>query len=120
MTIDYVRERRVFGVPLATFQNSRYALADIAAEIDATETFVDACIRDFEVGTLAPRRIASAKLRASELLGRAVDCGVQLHGGYGYMLEYPIAHLYADARWLRLLGGTSETMKEIVAASLGL
>jgi len=119
-TLDYVRDRKVFGVPVAGFQNSRYALADVAAEIDATETLVDACVRDFEGGTLAPRRVASAKLRASELLGRAVDTGVQLHGGYGYMLEYPIAHLYADARWLRLLGGTSETMKDVVAGSLGI
>ena len=65
-------------------------------------------------------RAAAAKLRAAELCARAVDCGVQLHGGYGYMLEYPIAHAYADARWLRLLGGTSEAMKAIVAEALGL
>jgi alkylation response protein AidB-like acyl-CoA dehydrogenase len=120
LTIDYVRERKVFDVPVASFQNTRYALADVAAEIDAIETFVDTCVRDHATGILTPRRAAASKLGATELLGRAVDCGVQLHGGYGYMLEYPIAHAYADARWLRLLGGTSEAMKDVVAQSLDL
>jgi alkylation response protein AidB-like acyl-CoA dehydrogenase len=120
MTLDYVRDRKVFGQPLATFENTRLALADVAAELEATEAFVDVCIREHAVGGLSSPRVAAAKLRAAELYGRAVDCGVQLHGGYGYMLEYPIAHAYADARWFRLLGGTSEAVKATVADALGL
>jgi alkylation response protein AidB-like acyl-CoA dehydrogenase len=120
ITLDYVRERRAFGQPIASFQNTRYALADVVAELDASEAFVDACVGERNAGRLTPHRAASAKLRATEIYGRTVDWGVQLHGGYGYMLEYPIAHAFAAARFLRLHGGTSEAMKDAVATSLGI
>ncbi len=119
-TLEYVHDRRAFGRPIAEFENTRFALAAVAAEIEATGAFVDACVREHGDGGLTPLRAAAAKLQASELFGRAVDWGVQLHGGYGYMLEYPIAHAFADARFLRLYGGSSERMKEIVASSIGL
>jgi acyl-CoA dehydrogenase len=118
-TLDYVHERRAFGIPIAEFQNTRYALADVAAELEAAQAFMDACVLERNAGVLAPGRAAAAKLRATELHGRAVDWGVQLHGGYGYMLEYPIAHAFADARFLRLHGGSSEQLRDIVARSLG-
>jgi alkylation response protein AidB-like acyl-CoA dehydrogenase len=118
-TLDYVRERRAFGIPIAEFQNTRYALADVAAELEVTQAYLDACVLERNAGELAPGRAAAAKLRATELHGRAVDWGVQLHGGYGYMLEYPIAHAFADARYLRLHGGSSEAMREVIARSIG-
>ena len=119
-TLAYVHERRAFGQPIAEFENTRFALAGVSAEIDATQAFVDACVREHEAGDLAAPRCAAAKLEASELFCRAVDWGVQLHGGYGYMLEYPIAHTFMAARFLKLHAGSSERMKEIVAESIGL
>jgi alkylation response protein AidB-like acyl-CoA dehydrogenase len=118
-TLDYVHERRAFGIPIAEFQNTRYALADVVAEIEVTQAYLDACVLERNRGDLSARRAAVAKLRATETLARAVDWGVQLHGGYGYMLEYPIAHAFADARFLRLHGGTSEAMRDTIAAAAG-
>jgi acyl-CoA dehydrogenase len=118
-TVQYVHERKAFGQPLAHFENTRMALGDVAADVLITQAFVDACLADHVAGGLAPARAAAAKLRATDLLGRAVDAGVQLHGGYGYMTEYPIARLYADARVLRVIGGTSEALRVQVAAAAG-
>ena len=119
-TLAYVHDRRAFGRPIAEFENTRFALAGLEAEIEATEAFVDSCVREHLAARLTASRCAAAKLRASELLQRTVDWGVQLHGGYGYMLEYPIAHSFMDARFLTLHAGSSERMKEIVAGSIGL
>jgi acyl-CoA dehydrogenase len=118
-TVRYVHERKAFGQPLAHFENTRMALGDVAADLLMTQAFVDACLADHAGGGLAPARAAAAKLRATDLLGRAVDAGVQLHGGYGYMTEYPIARLYADARVLRVIGGTSEQLRLQVAQAAG-
>ena len=119
-TLEYVHDRHAFGRPIAEFENTRFALGAVAAEAEATTDFVYACVGDLVAGRLTPMRAAAAKLQASEAFGRAVDWGVQLHGGYGYMLEYPIAHSFADARFLRLYGGSSERMKGIVADAIGL
>ena len=119
-TLAYVHDRRAFGRPIAEFENTRFALAAMSAEIDATESFVDGCVADYAEGRLDGPRFAAAKLQATELFGRVADWGVQLHGGYGYMLEYPISHAFTAARYLRLHAGTSEEMKGIVADSIGL
>jgi len=118
-TLDYVHERKAFGIPISEFQNTRYALADVVAEVEVTQAYLDACVLERNRGGLSARGAAVAKLRATEALARAVDWGVQLHGGYGYMLEYPIAHAFADARFLRLHGGTSEAMRETIATAAG-
>ncbi|MCG7207415.1 acyl-CoA dehydrogenase family protein [Streptomyces arenae] len=119
-TLDYVRERKVFGRSVADFENTRFALAEVYADIALAETYLRSCAKERVAGQLAPSQAAAAKLRCTELFGRAVDQGMQLHGGYGYMREYPIAQAYADARYLRWHGGTSEEMKEILAAGVGL
>jgi alkylation response protein AidB-like acyl-CoA dehydrogenase len=119
-TVDYVKERKAFGKPVATFQNTRFKLAEIATEARLAEVFVDECVRSLNAGELTAEDAAMAKWWTTELQGRAADVGVQLHGGYGYMLEYPIARAYADARVARIYGGTTEIMKEIIGRSLGL
>lgn len=119
-TIEYVRTRKAFGSPIGSFQTTRFRLAGLATEIDITQQYVDHGILELTTGTLSPVDAAKAKLWATELLGRVVDACQQLHGGYGYMLEYPIARAYADARISRIYGGTSEIMKEIVGRSLEL
>lgn len=118
-TLDYVHERRAFGIPIARFQNTRQALGGIAAELAVTQAYVNRCALERNAGRLEPWRAAAAKLQATELHARAVDWGVQLHGGYGYMLEYPIAHAFADARFLRLYGGGSEQLKDGIADAIG-
>jgi alkylation response protein AidB-like acyl-CoA dehydrogenase len=116
LTLEYVADRKAFGVPIASFQNTRYALAAVSAEIESAQAFLDDCVlRD-----RTPARAAAAKLTATEIQARAVDAGLQLHGGYGYMLEYPISHAYADARFLRLYGGASESLKDTLAGALGM
>jgi alkylation response protein AidB-like acyl-CoA dehydrogenase len=118
-TVTYCRERSAFGSPIGTFQNSKFRLAELATEVAVGQAFVDQCIVAHVERELPPEEAAMAKLWCTELQGRAVDLGVQLHGGYGYMLEYPIAQAYANARITRIYGGTSEIMKEIVGRSLG-
>jgi alkylation response protein AidB-like acyl-CoA dehydrogenase len=118
-TLAYVADRRAFGQPIARFQNTRVVLADLAAAIDAGAALFDACLAERLERRLTAARAATVKLICSELHGRAVDCGVQLHGGYGYMLEYPIARAYADARLLRLYAGTSEALRETIADAIG-
>ncbi|MEU6264634.1 acyl-CoA dehydrogenase family protein [Saccharopolyspora shandongensis] len=119
-TIEYVRTRKAFGSPIGSFQATRFRLAELVTEIDITQQYVDRGILELNAGTLSPVDAAKAKLWATELLGRVVDACLQLHGGYGYMLEYPIARAYADARISRIYGGTSEIMKEIIGRSLKL
>ncbi|MFZ2509503.1 MAG: acyl-CoA dehydrogenase family protein [Gordonia sp. (in: high G+C Gram-positive bacteria)] len=119
-TIDYVRERRAFGKPIGDFQATRFTLAELVTEVDIMQTFLDRAVEELLAERLSVVDAAKAKLWATELQGRVIDACVQLHGGYGYMLEYPIARAYIDARISRIYGGTSEIMKEIVGRSLKL
>jgi alkylation response protein AidB-like acyl-CoA dehydrogenase len=119
-TLDYVKQRNAFGKPIGSFQNTRFALAEIATEVELATAFCDQAVLAHNDGELTAADAAMAKWWATELQGRVIDRCVQLHGGYGYMLEYPIARAYADARVTRIYGGTTEIMKEIVGRSLGL
>jgi len=119
-TLEYVRERRAFGQPIGSFQSSRFTLAELRTETDIARAFVDRCVQELSEGTLTPEDAAMAKWWCTELQGRVVDRCLQLHGGYGYMLEYPIARAFADARVTRIYGGANEIMKEIVGRSMGL
>ena len=120
MTLAYVKERRAFGKPVGTFQNSRFVLAEIATELDVAQHYVDDCVRALNDGELTEVDAAKAKWWTTELQGRALDRCLQLHGGYGFMNEYPVARAYADARVTRIYGGTTEIMKEVVGRDLGL
>jgi alkylation response protein AidB-like acyl-CoA dehydrogenase len=119
-TLEYARDRTAFGRPIGSFQSSRFRLAEMATEIDIAQHYVDACVRALDAGELTAEDAAKAKWWTTELQGRVIDACVQLHGGYGYMVEYPIARAYADARVTRIYGGTTEIMKEIVGRSLGI
>jgi alkylation response protein AidB-like acyl-CoA dehydrogenase len=118
-TIDYCKERHAFGQPIGTFQNSRFVLAECATEVEVGQAFVDRCVVALNDGELTADEAAMAKWWCTELQKRVVDRCLQLHGGYGYMLEYPIARAYADARITTIYGGTTEIMKEIIGRSLG-
>ena len=120
LTLDYVKERHAFGRPVGAFQHNRFVMAQMSAEIDVMQTFVDQCVLEFNAQRLTPEDAAKAKLLASELEGRVVDDCVQLHGGAGYMEEYRICRLYTEARVSRIFAGSSEIMKEIIGRSLGL
>ncbi|MEQ8205551.1 MAG: acyl-CoA dehydrogenase family protein [Woeseia sp.] len=119
-TMDYVRERKAFGKTVADFQNTRFKLADMRTGIDVAQAFVDQCVLEHNAGTLSADDAAKAKLYTSELEGRVTDDGVQLHGGAGYMDEYPICRMYLNARVSRIYAGSSEVMREIIARSMGL
>jgi alkylation response protein AidB-like acyl-CoA dehydrogenase len=119
-TLDYVKQRTAFDQPIGSFQNSRFVLAEIATEVEVAQAFVDTCVTALNEGALTAEEAAMAKWWCTELQGRVVDRCLQLHGGYGYMLEYPIARAYADARITTIYGGTTEIMKEIIGRSLGL
>ncbi|MER5437084.1 acyl-CoA dehydrogenase family protein [Streptomyces sp. NPDC002790] len=116
----YVRERQVFGKPVAAFQNTKFVLAECSTEVEALQAMVDRGIELDDLGELTGADAAKIKLFGTEVAGRVIDKCLQLHGGYGYMLEYPIARLYADTRVSRIYGGTSEVMKTIIAKDLGL
>ncbi|MFE4664042.1 acyl-CoA dehydrogenase family protein [Streptomyces sp. NPDC056716] len=117
---NYVQERTVFGKPVAHFQNTKFELAACQAEVDAAEAVADRALEALDAGELTPAEAASAKLFCTEVAHRVIDRCLQLHGGYGYMNEYPIARLYADNRVNRIYGGTSEIMKTIIAKDMGL
>ncbi|MEU9251332.1 acyl-CoA dehydrogenase family protein [Streptomyces sp. NPDC048270] len=117
---QYVQERTVFGKPVAHFQNTKFELASCQAEVDAAEAVADRALEALDAGELTAAEAASAKLFCTEVAHRVIDKCLQLHGGYGYMNEYPIARLYADNRVNRIYGGTSEVMKSIIAKSMGL
>jgi long-chain-acyl-CoA dehydrogenase len=119
-TLDYVRERKAFGQPIGSFQNSRFTLAEVRGEVDIAQAFVDRCAQALDAGELTPEDAATAKWWCTDLQGTVADRCLQLFGGYGYMVEYPIARAYADARVTRIYGGANEIMKEIVGRSLGL
>ncbi|MGW8762903.1 acyl-CoA dehydrogenase family protein [Streptomyces sp. NPDC055815] len=116
----YTLERKVFGKPVAAFQNTKFVLAECATEVEALQSLVDKAIELDDSGELSAADAAKVKLFCTEVAGRVIDKCLQLHGGYGYMLEYPIARLYADTRVSRIYGGTSEVMKTIIAKDLGL
>ncbi|MEV6697473.1 acyl-CoA dehydrogenase family protein [Streptomyces sp. NPDC051453] len=117
---EYVLERQVFGKPVAAFQNTKFVLAECATEVEALQALVDKGIELDDAHELTPADASKIKLFGTEVAGRVIDKCLQLHGGYGYMLEYPIARLYADTRVSRIYGGTSEVMKTIIAKDLGL
>ena len=118
-TLAYAKERQAFGQPVASFQHNRFVLAEMATEIEIGQSFIDRCVLALNAGELTADEAAMAKWWCTELQGKVIDRGVQLHGGYGYMTEYPIGRAYADARITRIYGGTTEIMKEIIGRSLG-
>jgi alkylation response protein AidB-like acyl-CoA dehydrogenase len=117
-TVDYVSERSAFGKKISQFQNTGFVLADLATRIDLSRAFLDRAVRQHNRGELSVVDAAKAKLAATELQWDVVDAGVQLHGGYGYMKEYPVAKAFVDARIQRIYGGTNEIMKEIIQRDL--
>jgi alkylation response protein AidB-like acyl-CoA dehydrogenase len=119
LTLEYVKERKAFGQAIGSFQNSRFRLAEMETEITIAQSFVDRCVLALNAKELTAEEAAMAKWWCTELQKRVVDTCLQLHGGYGYMLEYPIARAYADARITTIYGGTTEIMKEIIGKSLG-
>ncbi|MCG7625146.1 acyl-CoA dehydrogenase family protein [Epibacterium sp. Ofav1-8] len=118
-TLDYVSDRKAFGTRVIDFQNTRFTLADIKAQLMAGRAFCDQLMALHVEKKLDPVQAAAGKLWHSEMLGRVADACLQLHGGFGYMEEYPVARAYVDARIERIYAGTSEIMKEIIGRSLG-
>ncbi|MBW8313885.1 MAG: acyl-CoA dehydrogenase family protein [Hydrogenophaga sp.] len=119
-TVQYVRDRKVFGQPVASYQNTRYTLAELQTEVKVARVFVDKCCELVVQDKLDTATASMAKYWCSDLQCKVMDECVQLHGGYGYMWEYPITRAYADARVQRIYGGTNEIMKEVISRSMGL
>jgi len=120
ITKDFILERKIFGKPVAAFQNSRFRMAEMRTALDVVQSFVDQCVLLHLDGELSAELAAEAKLAASEVENRVMDICVQLHGGAGYMDEYRISHMFTDARVSRIYAGSSEIMKEIIARGIGL
>jgi alkylation response protein AidB-like acyl-CoA dehydrogenase len=118
ITLAYCKERQAFGQPIGAFQNTRMQLAQMKTEVEVTQAFVDQCVLARNSGDLTVEEAAMAKLWCTDLQGRITDMGVQLHGGYGYMTEYLIGRLYADARVTRIYGGTNEIMRDLIGKAL--
>ena len=116
----YTEERHIFGKAVVSFQNTKFELAACKAEVDAAQAVADRALEAHDLGELTAAEAASAKLFCTEVASRVIDRCLQLHGGYGYINEYPIARLYADNRVNRIYGGTSEVMKTIIAKDMGL
>jgi alkylation response protein AidB-like acyl-CoA dehydrogenase len=119
MTIEYCKTRTAFGKPIGSFQNSRFVLAELATEVEIARHYVDKAILEHNAGRFSATDAAMAKWWTTEMQKRVIDSCVQLHGGYGYMLEYPVAKAFIDSRVQTIYGGTTEIMKEIVGRSLG-
>jgi alkylation response protein AidB-like acyl-CoA dehydrogenase len=119
-TVAYVKDRKVFGTTVGQFQNTRYTLAELQTEVQIAQVFVDRCVQALLQGELSTTDASMAKYWCSDLQCKVMDACVQLHGGYGYMWEYPITRAYADARVQRIYGGTNEIMKELISRSMGL
>jgi alkylation response protein AidB-like acyl-CoA dehydrogenase len=119
-TVQYVKDRRVFGQPVAAFQNTRYKLAELQTEVQVARVFVDKCLELVLQDKLDAATASMAKYWTTDLQCKVMDECVQLHGGYGFMWEYPITRAYADARVQRIYGGTNEIMKEVITRSMGL
>jgi alkylation response protein AidB-like acyl-CoA dehydrogenase len=120
LTIEYVASRKAFGRPVGSFQNTRFVLAELQTEATIARTFVDECVRQLNTGELTVTDAAMAKWWTTELQNKAADRCLQLHGGYGYMDEYPVSKAWRDARVQSIYGGTNEIMKEIIGRSMGL
>jgi alkylation response protein AidB-like acyl-CoA dehydrogenase len=116
----YTQDRHIFGKSVASFQNTKFELAACKTEVDAAQAVADRALEAHDLGELTAAEAASAKLFCTEVASRVIDRCLQLHGGYGYINEYPIARLYADNRVNRIYGGTSEVMKTIIAKDMGL
>jgi acyl-CoA dehydrogenase len=119
-TIDYVKQRQVFGKSVASFQNTRFTLAELQTEVQVARVFVDKCIELVMADQLDTATASMAKYWTTDLQCKVMDECVQLHGGAGYMWDYPITRAYADARVQRIYGGTNEIMKEVISRSMGL
>jgi alkylation response protein AidB-like acyl-CoA dehydrogenase len=117
-TLDYTKERKAFGQSISHFQNSKFLLAELATEVQIAQVYVDRCVELHCEGKLSAEQAAAAKFWTTELQNKVVDRCLQLHGGYGYMMEYPIARAWADSRIQTIYGGTTEIMKEIVGRSI--
>jgi len=117
-TLEYTRSRKVFGKPVASFQNTRFKLAEMKSELAIARVYVDRCLEMILAGKLGVEDAAIAKYWTSDLMNKVIDECVQLHGGYGYMLEYPVARAWIDARAQRIYGGTNEIMKELISRTL--
>jgi alkylation response protein AidB-like acyl-CoA dehydrogenase len=120
LTLQYVKDRRAFGKPIGAFQNTRFKMAQMRAELDMAQTWVDQCVLLLNAGELTAEDASATKLLTSELEARVMDQCVQFHGGAGYMDEYRISRMYTDARISRIFAGTSEIMLEIIGRGLGL
>ncbi len=120
LTIDYVKERKAFGKTISQFQNTRFKLAEMKTEITIAQTFIDALVSRHLKGEVSPDEACMAKYWTTDLINKVVDEGVQLHGGYGYMEEYPICRAYTDARITRIFAGTNEIMKDVIARGMNL
>ena len=119
-TLTFVKERKAFGKPIGSFQNSRFKMAEMQTEITIARAFLDECIIELNDDKLSNEKAAMAKYWTTEMCGKVIDQCLQLHGGAGFMWEYPIAKAYAGQRIARILGGTNEIMREIIGRSLGL
>lgn len=120
LTVQYAGDRKAFGQPIGTFQVNRHAIAQMQTELEIMQTYVDKCIMAVNRGELTADEAAGAKWWCTETQWRIIDRCLQLHGGYGFMLEYPVSKAYADARAQTIYGGSTEIMKEIIGRSLGL
>jgi long-chain-acyl-CoA dehydrogenase len=120
VTLDYIRSRKAFGRPIGTFQNSRFLAADLRTRLDVTQAFVDQCVVAHAAHELSAVDAAKAKWWSAEVQNQVIDACVQLHGGYGYMEEYEVAHAWMDARVTKIWAGSNEIMKEIIGRDLGL
>jgi alkylation response protein AidB-like acyl-CoA dehydrogenase len=118
-TLEYCKTRTAFGKPIGSFQNSRFVLAELATEVEIARIYIDKCIAEHNESRFSAVDAAMAKWWTTELQKRVIDSCLQLHGGYGYMLEYPVAKAFIDSRVQTIYGGTTEIMKEIVGRSLG-
>ena len=119
-TVKYTQDRKVFGQAVANFQNTRYKLVELQTEVQIAQVFIDKCCELVNVGRLDTQTASMAKYWCTDLQCKVMDECVQLHGGYGYMWEYPITRAFADARVQRIYGGTNEIMKEVISRAMGL
>ena len=119
LTVAYCKERTAFGKPIGSFQHNRFVIAEMATEVEIAEHYLEKAVREHNAGRFTVQDAAMAKWWTTELQKRVVDQCVQLHGGYGYMLEYPVAKAFIDSRVQTIYGGTTEVMKEIIGRSLG-
>ena len=117
-TVNYTRDRELFGKHLSDFQNTRFRLAEMKTEVMVGRVYVDELMRMYLAGNLDATEAAAAKLWTTEMLGRVTDAGLQLHGGWGYMSEYPIGRFWVAARVERIAGGASEVIKDIISRSM--